>query len=151
MDRKRAESLRKIIRCGGLCLELGPEIRTDLLFLQMLIRLKKMGLDLDGGGVWICKITCPDKTKEKIRKGAKAKKDLLILEEENAPDQVVERWLRQDKHIRQSLLFLAAGTEALSFLIDLNTKTFEIVKEKEAFEVTARAWEKAKSGQKLTS
>ena len=146
MDRKKTRNRKFIISSGGVAVLSGFVITRELTFLQMLIRLLKMGFLPRGGNISLCRITCTFSQEEVIRKRAEKEKNLILLSDEDGGEKETSSRFGKTKKISLRELVIAACGDELFFLIDLNPEKFEILSPEAAAAVTEDFYKKGLKG-----
>ena len=141
MGSKNANRQKIILSCGEAACLSGRVITPDLLSLQMLTRLKKLGF-VFSGNVHVCRFLCTRQQESGIEKRAGKENDLIILSSEDGGERQVRRRVGKKK-IRLRKLICACDSDALFFLIDMKLEGFEILSPAEAHQYTQEKYEKA--------
>ena len=105
----------------------GRIITEDLMLLQALIRLKKMGLAFSGGSVFICRAEYEEVTAEKIKTAAGRKDGLIILTDTEGKEKKQKSRFGRTRMVRQRKFVAAVSSDELFFLIDAKPDSFEIL------------------------
>ena len=140
MSRKREDRKKRILYSGGFGLMAQAPVQNKLFSLQMLLRLKELGLSVSGNNVSICRIVCSRAVYEKIVRRTEETKSILVLfvkEMETECDGIFGK----KKRIRKTELVCAAGSEDLFFLIDLKPEKFEMLPFSETALLTGKTLE----------
>lgn len=140
MRRKRNERMRLILCCGGAGILSGTNVTDSLLSLQVLARLKKLGLALSSGNVNLCSLSCDDASLAQIREYEKTKGDLLILKTEAVEVTGKKRKFGRDKKILLTKLIAAACPNGLSVLIGTKILDFKILSFEETVKTVNDLW-----------
>ena len=148
MDGRKAFKGKILLTSGGFTCEAGPGPEQNLMFLQMLLRLKKMGFDLLGNHVYICRVLVSEEIEEKIQSRAGTGKNMHLLSVEEAGEKQVKSRFGKKRLIRFREVTIAAGGDSLFFLIDAGAEKFEILPPCQAAQAVERAYKEGPSKQK---
>lgn len=130
-----------LLLCGDIAVPVRHNSIQALKTLQGLIRLKGMGLNLEGNTVNILRMKYDASDLPKIKKAADTRGGLLIFNDES--ESILEektRWRKRQVAVRE--LIAAACSDELFALIDLNRSMFILLQGEEALEVVNTEWER---------
>ena len=141
MGRRKADRSVKLISCGDIAVPTRGNAIQALKTLQGLIRLKKMGLNLEGNTVDILRMKYDASDQIKIKREADIRGGMLIFHDEH--DSIREektRWGKRQVVIRE--LIAAACSDELFTLIDLNRDMFTLLQDEETWAMIDTEWKK---------
>lgn len=141
MGRRKADRSVKLISCGDIAVPARGNAIQALKTLQGLIRLKKMGLNLEGNTVDILRMKYDASDQIKIKREAGSRGGMLIFHDEH--DSIKEektRWGKRQVVIRD--LIAAACSDELFTLIDINRDMFMLLQEEEALAMIGTEWKR---------
>ena len=141
MGRRKADRSVKLISCGDIAVPARGNAIQALKTLQGLIRLKKMGLNLEGNTVDILRMKYDASDQIKIKREAGSRGGMLIFHDEH--DSIKEektRWGKRQVVIRD--LIAAACSDELFTLIDLNRDMFTLLQDEETWAMIDTEWKK---------
>ena len=141
MGRRKADRSVKLISCGDIAVPARGNAIQALKTLQGLIRLKKMGLNLEGNTVDILRMKYDASDQIKIKREAGSRGGMLIFHDEH--DSIKEektRWGKRQVVIRD--LIAAACSDELFTLIDLNRDMFTLLQDEETWAMIDMEWKK---------
>ena len=143
MGRRKTDRFTKLITCGDIAVPARGNAIQALKTLQGLIRLKVMGLNLEGNTVDILRMKYDASDQMKIKKEAGSRGGMLIFHDEH--DSIREEKIRLGKKkIMVRELIAAACSDELFTLIDLNRDMFTLLQEEEALAVIDTEWKKGR-------
>ena len=141
MGRRKADRSVKLISCGDIAVPARGNAIQALKTLQGLIRLKTMGLNLEGNTVDILRMKYDASDQIKIEREAGSRGGMLIFHDEH--DSIREektRWGKRQVVIRD--LIAAACSDELFTLIDINRDMFMLLQEEEALAMIGTEWKR---------
>ena len=139
MGRRKADRSVKLISCGDIAVPARGNAIQALKTLQGLIRLKTMGLNLEGNTVDILRMKYDASDQIKIEREAGSRGGMLIFHDEH--DSIREektRWGKRQVVIRD--LIAAACSDELFTLIDLNRDMFTLLQDEETWAMIDTEW-----------
>ena len=141
MRRRKADRFPRLLLCGDIAVPVRHNSIQALKTLQGLIRLKRMGMNLEGNIVSILRMKYDASDQAKINTEADIRDGLLIFHDEyDSIREVKTRWGRKQIIVRD--LIAAACSDELFTLIDLNNDMFTLLQEEEALAVIDTEWKK---------
>ena len=141
MGRRKADRSVKLISCGDIAVPARGNAIQALKTLQGLIRLKKMGLNLEGNTVDILRMKYDASDQIKIKREVGSRGGMLIFHDEH--DSIREektRWGKRQVVIRD--LIAAACSDELFTLIDIYRDMFMLLQEEEALAMIGTEWKR---------
>ncbi len=141
MGRRKADRSVKLISCDDIAVPARGNAIQALKTLQGLIRLKTMGLNLEGNTVDILRMKYDASDQIKIKREAGSRGGMLIFHDEH--DSIREektRWGKRQVVIRD--LIAAACSDELFTLIDINRDMFMLLQEEEALAMIGTEWKR---------
>ena len=141
MGRRKADRSVKLLSCGDIAVPARGNAILALKTLQGLIRLKTMGLNLEGNTVDILRMKYDASDQIKIEREADSRGGMLIFHDEH--DSIREektRWGKRPVAIRD--LIAAACSDELFTLIDLNRDMFTLLQDEETWAMIDMEWKK---------
>ena len=139
MGRRRTDRSTKLIVCCDIAVPVRGNVIQALKTLQGLMRLKKLGLNLEGNTVDILRMKYDASDQIKIKKEADIRGGMLIFHDEH--DSIREektRWGKRQVAIRD--LIAAACSDELFTLIDLNRDMFTLLQDEETWAMIDTEW-----------
>ena len=139
MGRRKADRSVKLISCDDIAVPARGNAIQALKTLQGLIRLKKMGLNLEGNTVDILRMKYDASDQIKIKREAGSRGGMLIFHDEH--DSIREektRWGKRQVVIRD--LIAAACSDELFTLIDINRDMFTLLQDEETWAMIDTEW-----------
>ena len=143
MERRKADRSPKLLFCGDIAVPVRSNCIQALNVLQGLVRLKKMGMNLEGNTVDIVRMKYDASDQMKIKKEAGTRGGILLFDDEL--DSIREgktRWGKKQVVIRE--LIAAACSDELFTLIDLNYSMFMLLQEEEALTMIDTEWKRTR-------
>ena len=148
MGRRKTDRIPKLFSCGGIAVPTGKNIIPALKKLQCLMRLKAMGLKLEGNSVSILRMKYDASNQQDIEKTASMRGGLLVFRDEyDSTGEKKIRWRKKKVVIRE--LIAAACSDELFALIDIYKELFLVMTEEEMSQFVSALWSnKARSRKK---
>ena len=143
MGRRKADRSPKLLFCCDIAVPVRSNCIQALNVLQGLVRLKKMGMNLEGNTVNIVRMKYDASDQMKIKKEAGTRGGILLFDDEL--DSIREgktRWGKKQVVIRE--LIAAACSDELFTLIDLNYSMFMLLQEEEALTMIDTEWKRTR-------
>ena len=143
MGRRRTDRSPKLLFCCDIAVPVRSNCIQALNVLQGLVRLKKMGMNLEGNTVNIVRMKYDASDQMKIKKEAGTRGGILLFDDEL--DSIREgktRWGKKQVVIRE--LIAAACSDELFTLIDLNYSMFMLLQEEEALTMIDTEWKRTR-------
>ena len=143
MGRRKTDWSPKLLFCGDIAVPVRSNCIQALNVLQGLVRLKKMGMNLEGNTVDIVRMKYDASDQMKIKKEAGTWGGTLFFDDEL--DSIREgktRWGKKQVVIRE--LIAAACSDELFTLIDLNYSMFMLLQEEEALTMIDTEWKRTR-------
>ena len=141
MGRRRTDRSTKLIACCDIAVPVRRNVIQALKTLQGLMRLKKLGLNLEGNTVDILRMKYDASDQVKIKTAVGNREGMLIFYDEH--DSIGEektRWGKKQIMIRE--LIAAACSDELFTLIDMNRDMFTLLQDEEALALIDTEWKK---------
>ncbi len=141
MGRRRTDRSTKLIACCDIAVPVRGNVIQALKTLQGLMRLKKLGLNLEGNTVDILRMKYDASDQAKIKTAVGNREGMLIFYDEH--DSIGEektRWGKKQIMIRE--LIAAACSDELFTLIDMNRDMFTLLQDDEALALIDTEWKK---------
>lgn len=141
MGRRKADRIPRLLACDGIAVPAGQNVVSTLKELQCLIRLRSMGLCLEGNSVSILRMKYDASDRQKISKAADTRGGLLVFHDyHDCIREEKKRWRKKQVVIRE--LIAAACSNELFALIDLHKDDFVLLLEEEMYQLICAQWHK---------
>ena len=139
MGRRRTDRSTKLITCSDIAVPVRGNVIQALKTLQGLMRLKKLGLNLEGNTVDILRMKYDASDQVKIKTAVGNREGMLIFYDEH--DSIGEektRWGKKQIVIRE--LIAAACSDELFTLIDFYKGSFVLMTDEEMYQFICTRW-----------
>ena len=135
-----------VLLCGGYAIRLDTVITEELLMLQNILRMKKIGFSANDENVWFCEAVCSILDFQKIKEKADVDCSLLIIKCQDLEQKKNgSSFTKREK--RKKRLLICAGSRSLFFLIDQKQTKVSVLPISRISAEIDDVWEKYKMDQ----